>query len=82
MNELCRWWRGAKEVAKVEYEHPSDAWVISEREETGIYLERWVDELQSKRELWTLCPWWLDYPDEEIPESEVELHKSKTINIT
>lgn len=24
----------------------------------------------------------LDYPDEEIPESEVELHKSKTINIT
>lgn len=52
-------------------EHPSDAWVESEREESGLYPEDWIDDLRGK-ETWKSCPWWLDYPDGECPEIELE----------
>ncbi len=49
--------------------HPSDAWIRSEREETGIYPDDWVDHLQG-HDAWRECPWFLDYPEGEFPENE------------
>ena len=50
-------------------EHPSDAWVISEREEKRLYPDDWIDNLQGS-DAWSNCPWFLDYPDGKFPEDE------------
>ena len=55
-------------------EHPSDAWRDSEREETRIYPEEWIDELRSKGDIWWQCPWFVDYPIRQYPEDEKELY--------
>ncbi|MCO5603952.1 hypothetical protein L7F22_058109 [Adiantum nelumboides] len=46
-----------------------NAWVDSEREETGIYPEDWIDDLQGT-DAWRDCPWFLDYADGEFPDVE------------
>ena len=58
--------------------HPSDAWVISEREETGLYPDDWIDTLRTQ-EAWTSCPWWLDYPEGDFPPNEAQHWASKCI---
>ncbi|MCO5594057.1 hypothetical protein L7F22_048078 [Adiantum nelumboides] len=69
--QLERWWLGY--ILKVSRfpipEHPSIAWVDSEREETGIYPEDWIDDLQGT-DAWRDCPWFLDYADGEFPDVE------------
>ncbi|MCO5614717.1 hypothetical protein L7F22_069001 [Adiantum nelumboides] len=50
-------------------EHPSNAWVDSEREETGIYPKDWIDDLQGT-DAWRDCPWFLDYADGKFPDIE------------
>lgn len=52
-------------------EHPCDAWQRSEREESSLYPNSWIDDLRPKGS-WTICPWWLDYPDKEYPADEAE----------
>ncbi|MCO5567073.1 hypothetical protein L7F22_020758 [Adiantum nelumboides] len=47
----------------------SNAWVDSEREETGIYPEDWIDDLQGM-DAWRDYPWFLDYADGEFPNVE------------
>ncbi|MCO5574881.1 hypothetical protein L7F22_028675 [Adiantum nelumboides] len=65
------WWLGyILEVSRFPIpEHPSNAWVDSEREETGIYPEDWIDDLQGT-DAWQDCPWFLDYADGEFPDVE------------
>lgn len=71
-----RWWRSGVEHRISIPEHPSDAWVVSEREETGLYPDDWIDDLRTK-EAWKSCPWWLDYPDGEFPPREEDLYHSE-----
>ncbi|MCO5569440.1 hypothetical protein L7F22_023152 [Adiantum nelumboides] len=67
--QLERWWLGY--ILKVFRfpipEHPSNEWVDSEREETGIYPEDWIDDLQGT-DAWRDCPRFLDYADGEFPD--------------
>ncbi|MCO5594386.1 hypothetical protein L7F22_048416 [Adiantum nelumboides] len=55
--------------ARLFAEHPSNAWVDSEREETSIYPKDWIDDLQGM-DAWQDCPWFLDYADGEFPDVE------------
>ncbi|MCO5569817.1 hypothetical protein L7F22_023531 [Adiantum nelumboides] len=68
---LYRWWLGY--ILKVSRfpisEHSSNAWVDSEREETGIYPKDWIDDLQGT-DAWRDCPWFLNYADGEFPDVE------------
>lgn len=72
-----RWWRMSHGEHHVAPEHPCDAWLLSEREETGIYPEHWIDQMRSKP-TWSACPWFLDYPDGEYPEEESDQYKELT----
>ncbi|MCO5610602.1 hypothetical protein L7F22_064841 [Adiantum nelumboides] len=68
---LYRWWLGY--ILKVSrfpiLEHPSNAWVDLEREETGIYPKDWIDDLQGT-DAWQDFPWFLDYADGVYPDVE------------
>ncbi|MCO5548488.1 hypothetical protein L7F22_027878 [Adiantum nelumboides] len=70
-----RWYRSASLYPIPE--HPCDAWIRSEREETGLYLESWIDDLHSK-DAWYQCPWWLDYTSDTYPPDEEESFKAHT----
>ena len=64
---IYRWWRSA--LLYPFPEHPCDGWLRSEREESGLYPDSWIDDLRP-RGSWVDCPWWLDYPDKEYPVKE------------
>lgn len=55
-------------------DHPSDSWLASEREETGIYNSDQIESLYDT-DVWHACPWWIEYPKGEYPKSETELWK-------
>ncbi|MCO5561776.1 hypothetical protein L7F22_015400 [Adiantum nelumboides] len=70
------WWSHGLEVLSWCHEHPSDAWVYSESEETGIYTTEMIEKL-SETDWWTPCPWFIDYPEEKCPTNEIDLKKGK-----
>ena len=78
---IGRWWRQGTSHRITPPEHPSDAWVLSEREKTGLYPDDWIDNLRAQ-DTWTACPWWLDYPEGEFPPNEAQEYAGKWSNLT